>query len=360
MARNFMVKALVTGGTGFVGSHVARALVEAGHTVHILHRTSSKLDALKGLPFESAIGDVLEEDALRAACEGCDWVFHVAAVADYWQADQSHLFAVNVEGTRRVLRAAREARVDRVIFTSSAAAVGFRKDNKPAGESLDFNLSPHEFPYGYSKLKAEEAARYAVKAYEQDIVTLNPVIVLGPGDLNMISGRFVTEMQRLQWTIPVSSGGIGVVDVRDVARWHLVAAERGRTGERYILGTANYSLRDWYAMCAQVVGSAQPFLTVPDFVLPIMAALIQRLQQAGVKLPVDASQTRLGSKNIHFDYTKTHTELGGPQVDMYTSLHDTYTWYKENGYIEQDWQADVIAALGRWLGLAHRTSAPAS
>lgn len=352
-----MVKALVTGGTGFVGSHIARALADAGHTVRILHRKSSKLDALKGLAFESALGDVLEDKALRAACEGCDWVFHVAAVADYWQADQSHMFAVNVEGTRRVLRAAREARVQRVIFTSSAAAVGFREDGRPSGELLDFNLSPHEFPYGYSKLKAEEVARYAVRAYEQDIVTLNPVIVLGPGDLNMISGRFITEMLRLQWTIPVSSGGIGVVDVRDVARWHLVAAERGRTGERYILGTANYSLRDWYAMCAQVVGSAPPFLTVPDFVLPVMAALIERLQQAGIKLPVDASQTRLGSRNIHFDYTKTHTELGAPQVDMYTSLQDTYHWYRENGYIAPDWQADAIAALGRLLGLERRPDA---
>jgi dihydroflavonol-4-reductase len=352
-----MVKALVTGGTGFVGSHIARALVDAGHTVRILHRKSSKLDALKGLAFESAIGDVLEENALRAACEGCEWVFHVAAVADYWQADQSHLFAVNVEGTRRVLRAAREARVKRVVFTSSAAAVGFRDDGKPSGESLDFTLSPHEFPYGYSKLKAEEVARYAVKAYEQDIVTVNPVIVLGPGDLNMISGRFITEMLRLQWTIPVSSGGIGVVDVRDVARWHLAAAERGRTGERYILGTANYSLRDWYAMCAQVVGSAPPFLTVPDFVLPVMAALIERLQQAGIKLPVDASQTRLGSRNIHFDYRKAHRELGAPQVDMYTSLEDTYRWYRDNGYLRRDWLAEVITALGRWLGLEPRISA---
>jgi dihydroflavonol-4-reductase len=284
-------------------------------------------------------------------------VFHVAAVADYWQADQSHLFAVNVEGTRRVLRAAREARVKRVIFTSSAAAVGFRDDGRPSGELLDFNLSPQEFPYGYSKLKAEEVARYAVKAYEQDIVTVNPVIVLGPGDLNMISGRFITEMLRLQWTIPVSSGGIGVVDVRDVARWHLVAAEKGRTGERYILGAANYSLRDWYAMCAQVVGSAQPFLTVPDFVLPIMAGLIERLQKAGVKLPVDASQTRLGSRNIHFDYTKAHTELGEPQVDMYASLEDTYIWYRDNGYIKPDWRADAIAALGRMLGIQRRMGA---
>ncbi|HLV35053.1 MAG TPA: NAD-dependent epimerase/dehydratase family protein [Spirillospora sp.] len=347
-----MVTALVTGGTGFVGSHVARALVEAGHSVRVLHRTTSKLDALAGLPFESAIGDVLEEESVRAACDGCDWVFHVAAVADYWQADLRRMYAVNVEGTRRVLRAARAAGVKRVVFTSSAAAVGLRKDGVPADERLDFNLSPHEFPYGHSKLKAEQVVRHAVRAYGQEVVTVNPVIVLGPGDLNMISGRFITEMLRLQWTIPVSSGSIGVVDVRDVARWQLAAAERGQVGGRYILGTANYSLRDWYTMCAQVVGVAPPVFTVPDFVLPPLAVLIEWLQKAGVKLPVDAAQTRLGKRPLRYDYTRTHRELGAPQVDMYRSLYDTYVWYRDNGYLHPSWKADLIAALGRWLGLS--------
>ena len=346
-----MVRALVTGGTGFVGSHVVRALIDAGHEVRVLHRTTSKMDALEGLAFESAIGDVLEEDAVRAACEGCAWVFHVAAVADYWQADQTRMFAVNVEGTRRVLRAARAAGVQRVIFTSSAAAVGLRKTGKPSDETNEFDLNPHEFPYGYSKFKAEQVAQYAVRTYGQDVVTLNPVVVLGPGDLNMISGRFITEMLRLQWTIPVSSGGIGVVDVRDVARWHLAAAEQGRTGERYILGTANYGLRDWYALVAQVVGVAPPFLPVPDFVLPPLASVIQMLQNAGVSLPVDASQTRLGGRNIYFDYRKTHGELGPPQVEMRRSLEDTYRWYRDHGYLKPDRQAALIAALGRRFGL---------
>src|SRR5215470_18129617 len=105
------MKALVTGGTGFVGSHVVRALNEAGHSARVLHRVSSRMNALEGVDFESCIGDILDENALRAACEGCDWVFHVAAVADYWQADVSHMFAANIEGTRRVLRAARQAGV---------------------------------------------------------------------------------------------------------------------------------------------------------------------------------------------------------------------------------------------------------
>ncbi len=344
-----MVKALVTGGTGFVGSHIVRVLNAAGHDVRVLHRVSSRMDALQGLEFETALGDVLEEDALRAACEGCDWVFHVAAVADYWQADQSRMFAINIEGTRRVLRAARTAGVKRVIFTSSAAAVGFRWDGKPANEQVRFNLPAHQFPYGYSKLLAEDVVQYAVKHYQQDIVTVNPVIILGPGDLNMISGRYITEIARLQWLVPVTSGGVGVVDVRDVARWHVLAAEKGIMGERYLLGTANYKHSEWYAMIADTVGVHHPFLPVPAFVLPFMASLIDQLRARGIDLPVDADQTRLGARNIFFDSSKSWQQFGEPQVTMQDSLADTYHWYLENGYMDSSQTAQVLNRIGRWL-----------
>ena len=128
------MKALVTGGTGFVGSHVARALVEAGHQVRVLHRAQSKLDALRGIAYESALGDILDADALRSACEDCDWVFHVAAVADYWRADRHKMFDANVRGTQQVLAAARAAGVRRVIFTSSAAALGRARSGELADE----------------------------------------------------------------------------------------------------------------------------------------------------------------------------------------------------------------------------------
>lgn len=331
-----MVKALVTGGTGFVGSHVVRALVEAGHRARVLHRVSSRLDALRGLDFESALGEILDEEALRAACDGCDWVFHVAAVADYWQADQAYMMAVNVEGTRRVLRAAHAAGVERIVFTSSASAVGLpRGRRKLADESVSFNLSPHEFPYGYSKIKAEQVVSYAVETRGQHVVIVNPVIVMGPGDLNMISGRFITEIARLKWLVPVPPGGTGVVDVRDVARWHIAAAEAGRPGERYILGTANYTYREWFGMVADTVGVARPFLPVPAFVLEPVARLIEQTRRLGVRLPIDADQTRLGARRWYFDFTKCHTEFGLPQVDMRQSLRDTYTWYVDNGYLNQ-------------------------
>lgn len=349
-----MAYALITGGTGFVGSHVAQTLAAAGHGVRVLHRTTSRLDALAGVPFESCLGDVLDEDALRAACDGCDWVFHVAAVADYWQADRQRLYAVNVEGTRRVLRAARAAGVRRVVFTSSAAAVGFTRDGQPADERQPFSLPPHEFPYGHSKHMAEQAARCAWAAHGQDVVIVNPVVVLGPGDLNLISGRFITEMARLQWTIPVTSGGIGVTDVRDVARWHLAAAERGAPGERYILGTANYTFSDWYALVADTVGVPRPFLPAPAAALPLAAALVERLRTLGVALPVDPDQTRLGARRIFFDCRKAWDAFGPPQISMRASLRETCDWYAARGLLQPDAAARAIARVGALLGLSAR------
>lgn len=326
------MKALVTGGTGFVGSHVARVLVKAGHDVRVLHRPSSRLDALAGVAFESALGDLNDREALRAACAGCDWVFHVAAVADYWRADLARMFQANVEGTRNVLRAAREAGVKRVVFTSSAGAIGVRHDGRPASEADAFNLSPRRFPYGYSKALAEDVA-LAEARKGQDVVIVNPVVVMGPGDLNMISGNFVTRIRQFGALVPVPSGGVAVVDVRDVARMHLAAAEQGRTGERYILGAANYRYRDYFDMIADVVGAARPAIEAPDTLLGIAASAIDALRMIGIDTPVDANQTRLGSRNLFFDYSKAWRELGEPQVPMRQSLEDTYAWYVANGYM---------------------------
>lgn len=325
------MKALVTGGTGFVGSHVVRALVAAGHDVRVLHRESSRLDALHGLPYEPIIGDILDAAALRAACAGCDWVFHVAAVAAYWRSDVVPMLTANVEGTRAVLAAARQAGVPRVIVTSSAAAVGLRAD-RPADETEPFNLSSQQFPYGYSKWLAEGVVRAAV-ARGQDAVIVNPVVVMGPGDLNQISGGFVIELHKRGALVPVTSGGVAVIDVRDVARLHLAAAERGRAGERYILGTANYRLRDWYALIADVIGVARPRLTLPDAALPLIAVGASVAKRAGLPVPVDANQVRLGARDIFFDFSKAWRDLGEPQITMRQSVQDTYEWYAKNGYL---------------------------
>ena len=326
------MKALVTGGTGFVGSHLVRTLLEAGHQVRVLHRTSSKLTALDGMAYESAIGDVTDLTSLQIACEGMDWVFHVAAVADYWRADVDFMMQVNVEGTRHVLQAARENRVKRVIFTSSAACIGPRKE-APADENTAFMSPKKYFPYGYSKLLAEEVVAEAV-AGGQDVVTVNPVVVIGPGDLNVISGTFILQTRRFGMLTPITSGGISVIDVRDVAAAHLAAAEKGRSGERYILATENYSYGEWFGMIAEAVGVRRPRIVVPNFVLPIAAHTNDLLRKIGIKTPIDANQIRLGDKPVYYDAGKMREELWHPRIEMQQSLVDTFTWYKENGYVQ--------------------------
>jgi dihydroflavonol-4-reductase len=350
-----VVKALVTGGTGFVGSHIARLLTEDGHSVRVLHRATSRLDALAGVDYEPVIGDILDTASLRTACAGCDWVFHVAAVVDYWRADQTRMMEANVEGTRRVLEAAQEVGVRRVVFTSSAAAVGLSADGTPADESLKFNLPPERFPYGHSKALAEQVVQDSV-AHGQEAVIMNPVAVMGPGDLNLISGSFITMVKRLQWTIPVTSGGVAVTDVRDVARWHIAAAQHGRSGERYLLGTANYSYKEWYAMIADIVGVAKPRISMPGFLLPAVAASIDVARRAGIPTLVDANQARLGARNVFFDSSKTWRELGEPKFDMCRSLRDTYDWYLEHGYIHESRVELVLRRMGYLIGARPRRS----
>lgn len=327
-----MGKALVTGGTGFVGSHIARQLVAEGHEVRILHRASSKLTALDGIPFESALGDITDDQSLRDACNGVNWVFHVAAVADYWRADQSAMVNANVEGTRRVLHAAKHSGVKRVIFTSSAAAVGLFEE-RPSTEADAFNMRPQHFPYGHSKWLAEQVVKDAVEA-GQDIVTVNPVVIMGPGDLNMISGDFVIQVKRFGRLAPVTAGGIAVTDVRDIARWHVEALEKGISGERYILGTANYDYPTWFGMIADVVGVGRPFIKTPRSVANRMADVIDVLRKFNLPTVIDASQARNGARRIYFEYNKAWLTFSPPQVDMRDSLRDTYHWYVENGYMK--------------------------
>lgn len=340
-----MGKALVTGATGFVGSHLVRLLNEQGYTVRALYRSPHKLAVLDGLDYEGIQGDLDDVDVLKSACEGCDVVFHVAAKADYWKDDDKDLMMrINVDGTRNVLSAAQSAGVKRVIFTSSASTIGFREDGQPADETQPFNLPPERFWYGYSKVKAEEVVGEFV-ADGLDVVILNPTVIIGPGDLNSISGTFIIETARFQWLAPMSSGGLAAIDVRDVAQSHIHAVERGRTGERYLLNTANHTYKEWFTMIAEACEVRPPIFTSPDWMLEPTARLIELLRSLGIQTPMDANQTRLGGTNAYFDASKAHAELYTPQIDLMTSLRETAQWYKENGYIKHN----LLTRLIGWI-----------
>ncbi len=331
-----MGKVLVTGATGFVGSHLVRLLNEQGYIVRALYRSPQKLAILDGLDYEGIQGDLDDVDILKSACEGCDVVFHVAAKADYWKDDDKDLMMrINVDGTRNVLSAAQSAGVKRVIFTSSASTIGFRDDGQPADETQPFNLPPERFWYGYSKVKAEEVvAEFVTDGL--DVVILNPTVIIGPGDLNSISGTFIIETARFQWLAPMSTGGLAAIDVRDVAQSHIHAVEKGRTGQRYLLNTANHTYKEWFTMIAEACEVRPPIFTSPDWMLEPTARLIELLRRLGIQTPMDANQTRLGGTNAYFDASKAHAELYKPQIDLMTSLRETAQWYKENGYIKHN------------------------
>ncbi len=326
------MKALVTGGTGFIGANLVDGLTAAGHTARILRRQSSRLDALDGLSYEDAIGDLLDFDSLVPAMAGCDWVFHVAAVSDYWRQGVKWLYQVNVEGTKNVLRAAQAAGVKRFVYTSSIAALGVPPVGKVADETDDFNVSPRRFPYGHSKHLAEQEVQKAVRGGLEAVI-VNPAVTIGPRDLNKISGSILIEVKRglVRFYLP---GGTNYVAVEDVVAGQIAAAERGRPGERYILGCENLPHRQVIDTIVQVTGAPRPLFTFPRWAIePTALAVAVARRFLGNRVPANADQVRMAGAEIYFRPDKAVQELGLPQTPFRTAVERAYRWFKENDYL---------------------------
>ena len=329
------MKALVTGSTGFVGANLCRALVERGWSVRALHRASSRLEALAGVEVEHVIGDVVEPETLPAALRGCDVVFHVAAVADYWRQNTDKIYRVNVEGTRAVCQAALEAKVKRLVFTSSVASLGISRPGELVDESHEFNLPPQRFPYGHSKLLAEDVVRDAKRVvHGLEAVIVNPSVILGPGDLNLISGSIVVEYARRRVPPVYPPGGVNYIDVADVCAGHIAAAERGKTGERYILAAHNLTHKKAAQIVCQVVGAPMPRLPLPRALIGPLAATVDLAAKIARRpLPLNGDQLRLSAEFIYFDSSKAVRELGLPQTPFRETVERTYQWYQAHSYL---------------------------
>jgi len=325
--------ALVTGGTGFIGANLVAGLNERGIPTRVLHRESSSRKALAGLAYESVIGDILDDPAeLVTAMAGCDWVFHVAAVADYWRQGQEWIYRVNVQGTKNVLAAARLAGVRRLVFTSSLAALGVPPDGQLLDEESEFNLPPTRSPYGHSKVLAEQAVRRAAREGLEAVI-VNPSVVLGPRDVNLISGSIIVEAAKGLLRV-APAGGVNFVDVADVVAGQIAAAEKGRPGERYILGGENVPYGEAVGTISRIVGRTPPRLTIPRWSLPLLASGVRAARALlGNRVPLDENQVRMMGAYIYADSSKARRELDLPHTPFTTTVQRTYNWYNRNGYL---------------------------
>ncbi|HOU12613.1 MAG TPA: NAD-dependent epimerase/dehydratase family protein [Anaerolineae bacterium] len=326
-------RALVTGATGCVGANIVEALLARGYAVRALQRAASKLDALAGLAPEYAIGDVMDESSLRAAMVGCELVFHAAAVSQYWRNKPEAIYAANVEGTRNVLRAALAQGVRRVVFTSSVAVLGVpTRRGQLLDESATFNLRPEQFHYGHSKVLAEAEVRRAV-AEGLDVVIVNPVSVIGQRDVHFVGGEILRTAKR-GLLIGAPPGGMGIVSAKATGEGHVLAAERGRTGERYILNGENISHRALMALAAEATGGRAPWFTIPRVMMTPLAALVDLLNRARRAAPlVDGSQLHLSARDMYFDGSKAARELGFTSGSARVAIAEAWDWYREHNLL---------------------------
>src|SRR5579862_9127595 len=232
------MKVFITGSTGFVGSHVAKAYADKGAQLRLLTRSTSSLAAIEGLPAEIVVGDLKQPESLRSAIRGCDALIHVAADYRLWVRDPKQMYAANVDGTRELLRIAREEGIRRVIYTSSVATMGFKSDGSICDENTPVSLADMVGHYKRSKFLAEQEALKA--AYDgQEVMVLNPTTPIGPGDIKPTpTGRIIVDFLNKKFPAYVDTG-LNLVDVEEVAQMHVVALDRGTPGERYILGGEN-------------------------------------------------------------------------------------------------------------------------
>jgi dihydroflavonol-4-reductase len=328
------VKTLVTGAAGFIGSHVVRALVAAGHEVRALHLPGDDLRNLVGLDVERRPGDVTDAASLRPAMRGCEQVFHLAAVYALWTRDPGLMQRVNVGGTRRVLEVARDAGVRRVVYTSSIARFGGQGAGRRATEASRFALGPTGDVYARSKADAHEVALAAAHA-GQDVVIVAPTGPIGPGDVGPTpTGRLIVAALNLP-AVVVARSVSSFAHVADMAAGHLLAAARGRAGETYLLGAEDVALEDLARRTLAIAGLEKPVIVAPFALarLGARAALFAAAHvthRAPLVTPAAVAIARLG---LAADCSRAVRELGFSPRPLDEALRDALAWFAEHGYV---------------------------
>lgn len=327
------MKALVTGATGFVGSAVARVLCRAGWDVRALARAGSDRRNLQQLPVELAVGDLNDPASLQTALRDCHALFHVAADYRLGVRHPEQLYRANVEGTRNVLNAADRAGVARIVYTSSVATVGLPADRSPGTEATPVTLADMIGHYKRSKFLAEVLVREFVQA-GAPVVIVNPSTPIGPGDVKPTpTGQIVLDAAAGRTPAYVDTG-LNIVHVDDVARGHLQALERGRVGERYILGGENMTLREILVAISRLTGRAPPRVRLPHAALLPLAAVSEMFARAtGRANRVSIESVRMARKHMYFSSDKAVRELGYSWRAPGGALEDAVLWFREQGML---------------------------
>jgi len=329
-------KILVTGATGFVGSALVKKLLAQGHAVRITVRQESNRSNIKGLPLEEVQADITEPEKIKNAMEGCSQVYHVAGLYRTWMRDYDLLRKINVEGTRNVLEAAMKTGVEKVVHTSSIAALGVRDDGKPSDENVPFNLYHLNVPYEVSKYESEKVA-FECSRRGLPVVVVRPALVMGEGDIYPTpSGKMVLDV--IAGRMPsYFDGGIDVVDVDDVAEGHVLAMEKGKEGESYNLGTiGNFvTMRDLFTVIAEAGGVKPPRFAVPRFLALAWAYAITAVADAITHREPVATPSNIKSLGMkkRVDFSRARSELGLPQTPLQQIVEKTVRWYTKEGYM---------------------------
>lgn len=325
--------AFVTGATGFLGSHVARVLAERGASLRLLVRPTSDLRNIADLNAERVVGDLRDPASLKKALSGCDALFHVAADYRLWVRDPDEMYRSNVEGTRGLIEAARRQGVRRIVYTSSVATMGFGSNGTLADENSPVSLADMIGPYKRSKFMAEQVAFEAARS-GVDVVVVNPTTPIGERDLKPTpTGRIVVDFLKRKFPAYVDTG-LNLVDATECARGHVQALERGRAGERYILGGENLTLKQILDRLAAITGLPSPNVKLP-YVFALAAGVVDetvtgRILGKEPRATIDA--VRMGRKKMFITSAKAERELGWRSAPVDGALQRSVDWFRANGY----------------------------
>jgi dihydroflavonol-4-reductase len=327
------MKVFLTGATGFIGGNLARMLLADGYEVRALVRSGSDQRNIAGLPIETVTGDLDDKQKLAEQIMGCDGVFHVAAHYSLWAKDREAIYRANVTGTKNLLAAAKTACVKRFIHTSSVAAIGVPPVGTLGNEATQTTVEALVSDYKKSKFLAEQAVLEAAHN-GLDVVIVNPSTPIGAYDVKPTpTGEIVLRFLQNRMPAYVHTG-LNLIDVDDVARGHILAWQRGRTGERYILGNRNLTLKEMLEMLATITGKPAPRFAIPHLI-PLAVAFVDEmiLARFGKTPQVSFYSVQMSRKAMYYDSSKAVRELGLPQSPVQAAIEKAVRWFEANGYV---------------------------